>query len=42
MCFYFNLRYKDVGCFRLSAATDYDLPHALAEAGFCQLQTLIC
>jgi hypothetical protein len=26
------------GCFGLSAAADYDLPPALAEAWFCQLQ----
>jgi hypothetical protein len=26
------------GCVALSAAADYDLSHALAEAWFCQLQ----
>jgi hypothetical protein len=26
------------GYFRLSAAADYDLPHALVEMWFCQLQ----
>jgi hypothetical protein len=27
-----------MGCFGLSAAADYDLPRALAEAWFSQLQ----
>jgi hypothetical protein len=26
------------GFFRLSEAADYDLPHALVEAWFCQLK----
>ena len=28
------------GCFRLSIAADYDLPCALTEAWFCQLQVV--
>lgn len=28
------------GCFGLTAAADCDVPHALAEAWFCQLQTV--
>jgi hypothetical protein len=28
------------GCIRVSAAADYDFPCALAEAWFCQLQTV--
>lgn len=35
----FNPRCGIQGCFRLSLASDYDLPHALAETRFCQLQT---
>jgi hypothetical protein len=30
-----------MGCSRLSTAADYDLPHALAGAQFCQLQIVI-
>jgi hypothetical protein len=35
ICFCFNSWCKDMG---LLKAADYDLPHALAEAWFCQLQ----
>ena len=38
ICFCFNPRCGIWGCFRLSTAADYDLPHALARALFCQLQ----
>lgn len=38
MCFNLILMCGDVGCFGLTAAADYDVPHALAEARFCQLQ----
>ena len=36
---YFNPSCKDIGLLGLSeAAADYDLPRALAEVWFCQLQ----
>jgi hypothetical protein len=38
MCFQFNPRCGIQDCFRLSTAADCDLPHALAEAWFYQLQ----
>ena len=38
ICFHFNPSCGIWRCFRLSTAADYDLPHALAWAWFCQLQ----
>jgi hypothetical protein len=35
--FVFMLAVGMWGCSELSAAADYDLPHALAEMCFCQL-----
>jgi hypothetical protein len=32
ICFCFSCRCRDMGCFGLSAAADYDLLRALAEA----------
>jgi hypothetical protein len=36
--FHFNPRCGMWGCFRLSTAADYDLPHTLVGVRFCQLQ----
>lgn len=38
MCFHFNPRCRDMGCFWLFEAADHDLPHVLAW--ICQLQII--
>ena len=38
MCFSFNPRYRDVGLLQTVRSSDCDLPPALEEAWFCQLQ----
>ena len=40
ICFCFNPKCGVCSCFRLSTAADYDLSHALAGMGFCQLKII--